>query len=90
VLEAAVIGIPDARWDERPLACVVRRPGPEGEGATAEALAAFLAGKVARWQVPEYWTFVDEIPKTTVGKLDKKLLRARHRDGALTVRKLER
>ncbi len=90
VLEAAVVGIPDARWDERPLACVVRRPESEGEAATAEALAAFLSDKVARWQVPEYWTFIDEVPKTTVGKLDKKLLRARHAEGLLEVQKIER
>ncbi len=90
VLEAAVVGIPDPRWDERPLACVVRRPGPQGEALTPEALALFLSGKVVRWQVPEYWSFIAEVPKTTVGKLDKKLLRARHREGALDVVKLDR
>jgi fatty-acyl-CoA synthase len=89
ILEAAVIGIPDPRWDERPLACVVPRPGREDEAA-AGALAAFLGGKVARWQVPEYWTFVEEIPKTTVGKFDKKALRARHRAGELAVERLDR
>ncbi|WP_243717147.1 long-chain fatty acid--CoA ligase [Actinomadura darangshiensis] len=87
VAEAAVIGIPDARWDERPLACVVLRPGAT---ATAEDLAAFLAGKVARWQVPEYWTFLDEVPKTTVGKFDKKPLRARHRESALKIEQVDR
>ena len=86
VLEAAVVGIPDPRWEERPLACVVLRPG---QSAAAADLAAFLGGKFARWQVPENWTFVDEIPKTTVGKYDKKVLRARHRDGQLTVERLE-
>ena len=73
VQEAAVIGIPDKRWGERPLACVVLRPGAE---ATPAELAGFLGGKVARWQVPENWTFVPEIPKTAVGKFDKKVLRA--------------
>jgi fatty-acyl-CoA synthase len=82
VLEAAVIGIPDDRWTERPLAAVVRRPGSTADPAS---LAQFLTGKVARWQVPENWTFIDEVPKTTVGKFDKKVLRARFRDGALTV-----
>jgi fatty-acyl-CoA synthase len=82
VAEAAVIGIPDERWDERPLAFVVLRPGST---ASAADLAAFLAGKVARWQVPENWTFVAEIPKTTVGKFDKKPLRARYRDGDVEV-----
>ncbi len=80
VLEAAVIGIPDERWTERPLACVVRR----GDVDPA-ALAAYLDGKVASWQVPENWTFIDEVPKTTVGKFDKKVLRARFRDGELDV-----
>ncbi len=85
VLEAAVIGIPDDRWDERPLAFVVLR---EGASATAEELAAYLSGKVARWQVPENWTFVDEIPKTTVGKFDKKPLRARYQAGEVKVERL--
>ncbi|MCW2898354.1 MAG: putative fatty acid CoA ligase [Streptosporangiaceae bacterium] len=85
VLEAAVIGIPDPRWDERPLACVVRRPG--GSVSAAE-LAAFLSGKVAKWQIPENWTFIEEVPKTTVGKYDKKPLRALFRGGDLTVERL--
>jgi fatty-acyl-CoA synthase len=86
VQEAAVIGIPDKRWGERPLACVVLRAGAKADGAE---LAAFLAGKVARWQVPENWTFVTEIPKTAVGKFDKKVLRARDADGELTVERIE-
>ncbi|KAB2339528.1 long-chain fatty acid--CoA ligase [Actinomadura rudentiformis] len=87
VLEAAVIGVPDPRWDERPLACVVLRPGST---ATAAELAGFLDGKVARWQVPENWAFLTEIPKTTTGKFDKKPLRADHRDAALKVERVER
>ena len=90
VLEAAVVGIPDERWDERPLACVVRRPDWSGGEVPAGELAAYLNGKVARWQVPEYWTFIDEVPKTTVGKFDKKVLRARHGAGQLAVQKLEK
>jgi fatty-acyl-CoA synthase len=82
VLEAAVIGIPDAKWSERPLACVV----PRGDVAPDE-LAAFLQGKVASWQVPENWAFIDEVPKTSVGKYDKKVLRAQFADGALRVRR---
>ncbi len=85
VQEAAVIGIPDKRWGERPLACVVLRAGAKADAAE---LAAYLGGKVARWQVPEYWTFVPEIPKTAVGKFDKKVLRARDADGELTVERL--
>ncbi|MCO5967575.1 long-chain fatty acid--CoA ligase [Actinoallomurus soli] len=85
VLEAAVIGIPDPRWDERPLAFVVLR---DGTSATAAELADFLSGKVARWQVPENWAFVGEIPKTTVGKFDKKPLRARYRADEVKVERL--
>jgi fatty-acyl-CoA synthase len=80
VLEAAVIGIPDDKWTERPLACVVLR----GD-ADPTALAKFLDGKVASWQVPENWAFIDEVPKTTVGKFDKKVLRARYAEGNLEV-----
>jgi fatty-acyl-CoA synthase len=83
VLEAAVIGIPDEKWTERPLACVVVK-----DEADPARLASYLEGKVAHWQVPENWTFITEIPKTTVGKYDKKLLRARFKDGELAVRRL--
>src|SRR3984893_7138244 len=86
VQEAAVIGIPDERWGERPLACVVLRPGAKADAAE---LAKFLAEKVARWQVPENWTFVPEIPKTAVGKFDKKVLRAQDAAGELAVERLE-
>jgi fatty-acyl-CoA synthase len=82
VAEVAVIGIPDEKWTERPLACVVRR---EGSDLDAASLAGFLDGKVAHWQVPENWTFVDEVPKTSVGKFDKKVLRARFADGDFEV-----
>ncbi len=86
VLEAAVIGIPDEKWTERPLACVV----VEGEAEADPAqLASYLAGKVARWQVPENWTFITEVPKTAVGKYDKKLLRTRFKAGELAVRRLK-
>jgi acyl-CoA synthetase (AMP-forming)/AMP-acid ligase II len=76
VVEAAVIGIPDARWDERPLACVV------GDVDPAE-LKRFIADRVAKWQVPENWASVDAIPKTSVGKFDKKALRTRYENGEL-------
>src|SRR5205823_8094215 len=57
IVEASVIGVPDPRWDERPLACVVRREGCDtGPGE----LHAFLCTKVAKWQVPERWSFIDE------------------------------
>ena len=79
VVEAAVIGIPDPRWDERPLACVVAT----GDVDPGE-LKRFLGQHVARWQLPENWAFVDAIPKTSVGKFDKKALRAQYEIGDLT------
>jgi fatty-acyl-CoA synthase len=85
VLEAAVIGIPDEKWTERPLACVVVKDGADVDPAQ---LAGYIAGKVARWQVPENWTFIPEVPKTTVGKYDKKVLRARFQAGELAVQRL--
>ena len=86
VQEAAVIGIRDERWGERPLACVVLRPGAKADAAE---LADFLGGNgVARWQVPENWAFVAEIPKTAVGKFDKKVLRARDAAGDLPVERV--
>ena len=85
VLEAAVIGVPDPKWDERPLVAVVLR---EDATATAEELREFLNDKVPHWQLPENWTFVSEVPKTSVGKYDKKRLRGQHADGALTVQRI--
>ncbi len=82
VLEAAVVGVPDPRWEERPLACVVIR---DGAAVTADELRAFLAERVARWWLPERWTFIAEVPKTSVGKFDKKVLRARYAAGTLAV-----
>ena len=82
VLEASVVGIPDPKWDERPLATVVLR---EGAAPTIDELRDFLSDKVAHWQVPEQWAFIDEVPKTSVGKFDKKQLRQRYAEGGLTV-----
>jgi fatty-acyl-CoA synthase len=82
VAEAAVIGVPDERWDERPLAAVVTRPGAE---VSFEDLREFLADKVARWQLPERWAFITEVPKTSVGKFDKKVLRRQYADDQLDV-----
>ncbi len=82
VVEAAVIGIPDERWQERPLACVVRKPGAT---TTPADLHGFLAARVARWWLPERFAFIAEVPKTSVGKFDKKVLRARHAEGGLEV-----
>ncbi|MFY1688399.1 long-chain fatty acid--CoA ligase [Plantactinospora sp. WMMB782] len=82
VLEACVVGVPDPRWEERPLATVVRR---EDATVGAEELRDFLAGRVAGWQVPERWSFVDGVPKTSVGKFDKKRVRADYAAGTLEV-----
>jgi fatty-acyl-CoA synthase len=85
VIEASVVGVPDEKWGERPLATVVRATD---SGIDAEALREFLGSKVARWQVPERWAFIDEVPKTSVGKFDKKVLRKRYADGELEVETL--
>ncbi len=82
VLEACVVGVPDERWGERPLATVVLR---EGSTATAAMLRDHLAGSLAHWQLPERWAFIEAIPKTSVGKFDKKRVRAQHANGSLTV-----
>jgi fatty-acyl-CoA synthase len=82
VVEASVVGVPDEKWGERPLACVVRK---EGTDVDAAGLCEFLGERVARWQLPERWTFIAEVPKTSVGKFDKKVLRAQHAAGELDV-----
>lgn len=82
VLEVAVIGVADERWEERPLAVVVLRDGAELD---PPALAAHLAPQVARWWIPERWAAVDALPKTSVGKADKRALRASYLVGELEV-----
>jgi fatty-acyl-CoA synthase len=72
VTEAAVIGVPDDRWGERPLAAIVLAAGGT---ATASELREFLAGRVPRWQLPERWSFITEVPKTSVGKFAKTVMR---------------
>jgi acyl-CoA synthetase (AMP-forming)/AMP-acid ligase II len=77
VLEAAVIAVPDERWAERPLACVV--PRPEARGALSDAeLTDHLARQFAKWWLPDHFLILDELPKTSVGKFDKKALRQAH------------
>src|SRR5205823_9151472 len=80
VIEAAVIAKPDERWAERPLCCVVLR---EGASTSAEELREHLLGRVAKWWLPDEFAFVEEIPKTSVGKFDKKVLRGRLAEGSL-------
>ncbi len=77
VAEAAAIGIYHPRWDERPILVVVKKPGVE---ASAADIHAFLAGKVAKWWLPDAIEFVDDIPHTGTGKISKKDLRERFRD----------
>ncbi len=86
VVEAAVIAVPDERWSERPLVAVVL----DAESpATADELVAFLTDRVSRWWLPERWAFIEEVPKTSVGKFDKKVLRSQYADGALEVVEVE-
>jgi fatty-acyl-CoA synthase len=83
VAEAAVIGLADDRWQERPLACVVRK---EGATVTEDELLDWLRPKVARWWVPDACVFIDEVPKTSVGKFSKKTLRDQFANYQLPVR----
>jgi fatty-acyl-CoA synthase len=80
VAEAAVIGLPHPKWSERPLACVVLR---EGQTATKDEIITFLDGRVAKWWLPDDIAFVEEIPKTSVGKFSKKDLRTKFQDYVL-------
>jgi fatty-acyl-CoA synthase len=80
VAEASVIGVPDERWGERPFALVVPRPGMD---VTLAQLREFLSGKIPHWQVPERWQLITEVPKTSVGKFDKKRLREQYASGEL-------
>jgi fatty-acyl-CoA synthase len=72
VAEAAVIAIPHEKWQERPLACVVVKPG---EMLTAAEVLEYLAPRVAKWWLPDAVEFIDEVPKTSVGKFSKRTLR---------------
>src|SRR5262249_61734925 len=82
VAEAPVSAVPDARWDGRALWCVVRKPG---SAIGADELRAFLQGKIAKWWMPERFAFIDQVPRTSVGKFDKKVLRASFAEGKLTI-----
>jgi len=82
VFEAAVIAVPDVKWQERPLCCVVLRPDAS---ASAQELKEFLSERVAKWWLPERWAFIESVPKTSVGKFDKKVLRAQYAENALDV-----
>ena len=85
VVEAAVIAKPDPRWAERPLACVVLREGAEPD---APSLVDYLGERVARFWLPDEFAFIPKVPKTSVGKFDKKVLRAQLADDTLPGRVL--
>ncbi|MFF1377666.1 long-chain fatty acid--CoA ligase [Streptomyces sp. NPDC058308] len=85
VAEAAVVAVPDEKWGERPLATVVLKENATADYAT---LRDFLAGTVAKWQLPERWAIIPAVPKTSVGKFDKKVLRRQYAEGELDVTKL--
>jgi fatty-acyl-CoA synthase len=80
VKEAAVIARPDERWGERPLACVVTE---DREELTLEELRDHLTARVAKWWLPDAMAIIEEVPKTSVGKFDKKVLRSRLEEGRL-------
>ena len=79
VAEAAVIGIPDEKWSERPLACLVLASGEE---LGLDELKEFLSGRVPKWWIPNDLELIDEVPKTSVGKFSKKTLREQFKDRA--------
>jgi acyl-CoA synthetase (AMP-forming)/AMP-acid ligase II len=77
VVEAAVIGVPHPKWDERPLLVVIRKAG---SALTKDALLQFMDGKIAKWWMPDDVAFVDDIPHTATGKIQKVTLRERFKD----------
>lgn len=77
ITEAAVIGLPHPKWSERPVACVVVATG---EQLTKQEILDYLAPTLAKWQIPDDVYFIDEVPKTSVGKFSKKTLRERYAD----------
>ncbi|MFE7463568.1 long-chain fatty acid--CoA ligase [Streptomyces sp. NPDC057499] len=86
VAEAAVVAVPDEKWGERPLATVVLK---EGASADYAALKDFLAASgIAKWQLPERWTIIPSVPKTSVGKFDKKVIRRQYAEGELDITRL--
>jgi fatty-acyl-CoA synthase len=87
VSEVAVIATPDPRWQERPLAIVVARPGATLDLTT---LPAFLGDRVARWWIPDHWAVVPSLPKMGTGKIDKMRLRAMREAGELPVTIIDR
>ncbi|MFZ2510722.1 MAG: long-chain fatty acid--CoA ligase [Gordonia sp. (in: high G+C Gram-positive bacteria)] len=82
ILECTVIGVPDAKWDERPFVLAVTT---EGSTLDVPTIRAWLEERIPRWQVPERWSFGEEVPKTSVGKFDKKRVRQAYAEGIYEV-----
>jgi fatty-acyl-CoA synthase len=82
VAEAAVIAVFHPKWDERPLACVVAKPEAKGR-LSKEQIIEHLRPHIAKWWLPDDVVFIEQIPKTSVGKFDKKVLRAQFKDYVL-------
>ena len=80
IREAAVVGVPHPRWSERPLACVVLETG---QSLTKDEVLDYVRPRLAKWQIPDDVVFIDEVPKTSVGKFSKKTLRDRFADYVL-------
>lgn len=86
VLEAAVVAVPHAKWQERPLACVVVKPDFK-DTLTREEIIDHLRPRFASWELPDDVVFIDAVPKTSVGKFDKKVLRVQYQDYVLPEKK---
>ncbi len=85
VLEAAVIAVPHPKWQERPLACVVPKPDFKGT-LTKEEILDYLRTRFTKMYMPDDVVFIEAVPKTSVGKFDKKVLRAQYQDYELPER----
>lgn len=86
VAEAAVVAVPDEKWGERPLATVVLKDGATADYVTLKGSSRKPA--IAKWQLPERWTLIPSVPKTSVGKFDKKVIRKQYADGELEITQL--
>jgi fatty-acyl-CoA synthase len=82
VAEAAVIGVRHPKWDERPLLVIVLK---KDQKASKDEILSFMSGKIAKWWIPDDVAFVDEIPHTATGKIQKTVLRERFRDYRLPI-----
>jgi fatty-acyl-CoA synthase len=82
VMEAAVIAVPHPKWQERPVAAVALRPQYRGQ-VTKEEILDFLKDRVAKWWLPDDVIFIDAVPKTSVGKFNKRALREQFKDYSL-------